>query len=177
MNLYLRLFITMLTARFKSQVPIMGPLESTHRVWPNDLDVFMHMNNGRYFTIADLARMELLVRAGLWKKMKPLGYYPVMAGETAQFRGSLLPLQKYTIVTRVIGWDERFIYLEQAFKTGDTVCALLIVKTRFLGKAGKRVSPQEMIELSGNDHVEAIRMDEVLKQWNDSTLAHWQQLT
>lgn len=177
MDLYLRLFITMLSARFKSPVSIMEPLESTFRVWPNDLDVFMHMNNGRYFTIADLARMELLVRAGLWKKMKPLGYYPVMAGETAQFRGSLMPLQKYRIVTRVMGWDERFIYLEQAFKAGDTVCALLIVKSRILGKAGKRVSPQEMMELSDNGHVDEINMDGVLNQWNDSTLAHWQQVT
>ncbi len=167
----------LLTARFKSPVSIFDVFESSHRVWLNDLDVFWHMNNGRYFTITDLARMEWLVRAGLWKKMKPLGMYPVMAGETAQFRGSLLPLQKYVITTRAMGWDERFIYVEHVFKVGDKVSALMIVKTRMVGKKGERFSPQFMLELAEIDHVDAIHMDEVLTKWNDSTLAHWDEVT
>ncbi len=177
MNLYIRLFFMFLTARFKSAVSIFDPFETKHRVWLNDIDVFLHMNNGRYFTITDLARMEWLIRAGIWKKMKPLGIYPVMAGETAQFRGSLLPFQKYSIVTRLMGWDERFIYVEHLFKARDKVYAVMTVKTRMVSKDGQRYSPQFMLELADIDHVEAIRMDEVLQQWNDSTLAHWQQVT
>lgn len=177
MNLYFRLIFMLLTASFKSRVSIFDTLKTSHRVWLNDLDVFGHMNNGRYFTITDLVRMQWLIRSGIWKKMKPLGYYPVMAGETAQFRGSLMPFQKYTITTRPLGWDERFIYVEHVFETADKINALLIVKTRILGKRGERVSPQEMLELAEIGQVETIQMDEILETWNDSTRRHWQQVT
>src|SRR6185503_3961101 len=29
------------------------------RVWPNDLDLNIHVNNGRYLTLMDLGRMDL----------------------------------------------------------------------------------------------------------------------
>ncbi|MDC0434241.1 thioesterase family protein [bacterium] len=34
-------------------------------VLPNDLDLTMHMNNGRYLTICDFNRVDLFVRSGL----------------------------------------------------------------------------------------------------------------
>ena len=32
------------------------------RVWPNDLDTNAHMNNGRYLTLMDLGRFDLMTQ-------------------------------------------------------------------------------------------------------------------
>jgi acyl-ACP thioesterase len=55
MNLYLRLLWTLLRAPFKPRIVLGDTIELKLRVWPNDLDVNGHMNNGRYMTITDLA--------------------------------------------------------------------------------------------------------------------------
>lgn len=48
MNLYLRLLWTWLRARSKPAIAMGDTIELQLRVWPNDLDVNGHMNNGRY---------------------------------------------------------------------------------------------------------------------------------
>ena len=187
MNLYLRLLFVLLLSRFRSAVSVFEEFSTDHRVWPNDLDVLGHMNNGRYFTITDLARIEMLIRAGVWREMRKRGIYPVMAGETIQFRKSLRPFQKYSIITHTLGWDDKFIYVEHRFVSRGETYALAIVRTRMLtshaksghsatGEAG-RVSPQELMQLVDVNAVSETRMNEVLDKWNSSTALHWNDKT
>ena len=51
--------------------------ELTFRVWPTDLDVFRHVNNGRYLSFMDLGRTDLIVRSGLWRAMRAHGWTPI----------------------------------------------------------------------------------------------------
>lgn len=67
MNLYLRLLWTWLRALGKAPIRIGDTIELQLRVWPNDLDINGHMNNGRYMTIIDLALIEYFTRAGFLK--------------------------------------------------------------------------------------------------------------
>jgi acyl-CoA thioesterase FadM len=46
------------------------------RVLPTDLDIYRHMNNGRYLSIADVARFDMLRRTGLWEMLNRHGWYP-----------------------------------------------------------------------------------------------------
>lgn len=173
MNLYFRLFWVLLFARFKSTVSIMGATyRSWHRVWLNDLDLLGHMNNGRFFTITDYVRLEMLIRAGLWRYLRKERMIPVLAGETAQFRKSLKPFQRYAIDTQLLGWDERFFYLEHRFHSRGEVYALVIVKVCFLGPG--KPSPASILRLIYPDANET-RMDEMLSRWNESSKAHWQE--
>jgi hypothetical protein len=64
MNLYLRLLWTWIAARFKPAIRMGDTIEMSLRVWPGDLDINGHMNNGRYMTITDLAVIEYFTRAG-----------------------------------------------------------------------------------------------------------------
>jgi acyl-CoA thioesterase FadM len=44
------------------------PLESdilNLRVWPNDIDFNLHLNNARYLSVMDYGRIHMLARAGL----------------------------------------------------------------------------------------------------------------
>src|SRR4051812_12217422 len=118
MNRWLRLLWFVLTVRGRAAVPALGPCRTQFRVWPTDLDVFRHMNNGMYLTIMDIARLDLLTRSGVWKKVRALGWYPVVVAETMQFRRSLNLFERFEIETRVLGWDDKAIVLEQQFWRG-----------------------------------------------------------
>jgi hypothetical protein len=52
LNLYLRLFLTILRALRAPRLVLGDTVELTLRVLPTDLDLNGHMNNGRYLTLA-----------------------------------------------------------------------------------------------------------------------------
>lgn len=114
---------------------------------PNDLDVFLHVNNGVYLTIADLGRTDLLMRSDTLGEMRRRGWYPIVAAETIRFRRSLRLWQRFTVITRVLGWSERAVYIEQRFETTDgEEVAHLLVDARFLARGGGRVAARELLD-------------------------------
>ncbi len=121
------------------------------RVLPTDLDVLGHMNNGVYLSIMDLGRMDLLQRSGVWSRFAKAGFYPVIANETISFRKSLLPWQRFTIETRIVGYDAKAVYIEQRAVVKGEVYAQAIVRGRFVRKSGGTVSLAEIIEVTGAD--------------------------
>ena len=78
MNLWLRLLWLLLTARRRG--PVSLPRESStlnFRVWPHDLDLSFHLNNGRYLTLMDLGRLDTMVRSGLWREVMRHKWTPI----------------------------------------------------------------------------------------------------
>jgi acyl-CoA thioesterase FadM len=163
----------MLTARFRSRCEILGPCRTGFRVWPTDLDVLRHVNNGVYLSMMDLGRVDLLLRSDVMPKVRARGWYPVVAAETIQFRRSLQLFEKFVIETRVIGWDDRSIYLEQRFARPGRDCetiALAVIRGRFLVKGGGTVSMSELLALAG--HTEASpAIPEWVARWNEGQQA------
>jgi acyl-CoA thioesterase FadM len=166
MNLVFRLLLLLFTVNLRSPAPVLGPCITPFRVLPNDLDVLRHMNNGRYFSILDLARVDLMARSGLWQKLNKAGWYPVVVLENMSFRKSLKVFQRYTVRTTVIGWDEKHILMEQVFISDGIEVASGIVKARFLKKTGGSVTSSELLEMAGiSQPAPALR--ENLKTWLD----------
>jgi YbgC/YbaW family acyl-CoA thioester hydrolase len=152
MNLIIRLIWHLIAARFREPCAMMGPCVTPFRVWPTDLDVLGHVNNGVYFSMMDVGRVDLMVRSGLWRKIRENGIYPVIAAETMRFRRSLHLFERFRIATRVIGWDDKAFLLEQKFlrpsnklRAEDEVVAEGIVRARFLKKAGGLVPPEVIL--------------------------------
>ena len=48
------------------------------RVWPNDIDINLHMNNGRYLNIMDYGRMHLLARTRLLEHILRSRWMPMV---------------------------------------------------------------------------------------------------
>lgn len=128
---------------------IMGPVDTTMRVYPNDLDIFMHVNNGVYLTYADLGRTDLLLRSNTIGRLRKKGWYPVMAGASIEFRKSLKLGQRFSIRTRVIGWDHKSVYMQQEFTRKKRTVARIMIDARFLSVRGARVSNDELVALLG----------------------------
>lgn len=131
---------------------MLGPIDTQFRVWPNDLDALLHVNNGVYLTLMDLGRTDLLLRSNAYHAVRKQGWYPVLAAETIRFKKSLTLFQKFTIRTSVVGWDERSIYLEQQFLSKGKLVAKAVVDARFLKKKGGNVAPAELLAFLNIEH-------------------------
>lgn len=150
MNHLFRLLKLILLAPFKRiQKDMTQPAVLRMRVWPTDLDLLMHMNNGVYLSLMDLGRLDLMARAGAFFPVFRKGIYPVLTAEAIQFRKSLEPFQKFELHTRVTHWDDRYFFLEQKFMRKNEVYASAVVKGRFLRRGGGKVSPLELFEIVG----------------------------
>lgn len=143
MNLLFRMLWLSIRARFRPKLGLFDTAVTPFRVWPTDLDPLMHMNNGKYLSIMDLGRLDLMIRSGTWAKLKQLSWYPVVAGQTIAYYRSLNPGRRFDIHTRVLGLDDRWGFLEQSFVSGGVVCAKAVVRTRFLKRSGGSVSHDE----------------------------------
>lgn len=159
MNLYLRLLIVLIASLFKPRLRhVTDPASLIFHVLPNDLDLNVHMNNGRYMTIMDLGRLDLVLRTGLFRLMMARGYLPVLGSANMRWRLPLGPFQRYRLETRAVCWDDKWIYLEQRFviakgaKAG-AVAAIGTLKGSFYDRRTRTTVPT-------NDLLSAIGIDE-----------------
>ena len=116
MNLWLRLLRVLITARFRQKLTLPADVSVLHfRVWPHDLDLSAHMNNGRYLTLMDLGRTDIMLQSGLWRALWNNGWTPIASAITIRFRRELLLLQKIRLETRLVCWDPTLVVIEQTF--------------------------------------------------------------
>lgn len=116
---------------------------------PTDIDILRHMNNGRYLSVFDLGRWDLLVRTGLWDVMKHNGWYAVVSSETVTFRKSLELWQRFDVESRMIGHDDKAVYLEHRAVVDGEVYARAIIRARMMKRAGGTLRHEELFAAVG----------------------------
>lgn len=119
------------------------------RVWPTDLDELRHMNNGVYLSLLDHARLDLMLRSGAWKKLRAEKVYPVVTAQSIAYRKSLELGQRFQIESRIIGYDDRAVYIEQRVVSKGEMYARAFVQGRFLRDAGGVAPIQEVGDIVG----------------------------
>ncbi|WP_460782770.1 thioesterase family protein [Microbacterium tumbae] len=116
---------------------------------PTDIDVLGHMNNGRYLSLFDLGRWDLLVRTGMLEAMRRNGWYAVVASETVTFRKSLQLWQRFDVESRLLGHDDKAIYLEHRAVVRGEIYTRVIVRARMLKRSGGTLSHEELFAAVG----------------------------
>ncbi len=124
MNLYFRLIFLLLSFKFRAKlVPPFGISKLNFYVYPNDLDTNLHMNNGRYLTLMDLGRLDLILRGGMWRIILKNGWQPMLSGASIRYRRELRPFQRFTLQSRIVYWSDKNFVMEQSFVTQDNITA------------------------------------------------------
>lgn len=151
---------------------------STFRVWPTDVDILRHMNNGKYLSIMDVARFDLIQCNGVLALFEREAWYPVVVGQTISYRKSLNPWKKFEIESKILGFDDQAVYMEQRFVRraphGSAIEGLpdlyarAIVRARILRRSGGVVPVAEIIEKSGASP-EALVVPADVLAWGAST--------
>lgn len=166
MNKLLRTWWALVRARRSTPLGVSEVSRVAMRVRLTDIDTLRHMNNGVYLSIADLGRLDLLVRTGIWRTFQERGWYPVVANETISFRKSLDFGQRYVLESRFIGIDARAVFVEQRFTVGGELYARMVIRARFLKRKGGVVSAHDIAAALGVD-LEAFEVAEWMQRWSD----------
>ncbi|NRR29477.1 thioesterase family protein [Oxalobacteraceae bacterium] len=166
MNLWLRLIWMLLTLRWRKRAGVMDTTSLGMTVLPNDLDFNGHVNNGRYLTLADVARMDFVLRTGMASIAFGLKARPIVGDAMAKFRRDLKPFQRYTIETRMLGWDEKWAFVEHRFVRGGRVLGVVLMRGLFLAPSGP-LAPAMLVKAMRIEHPSPTLPEWVL-EWNRS---------
>lgn len=134
MNLWLRLLHLVASAFWRPRLDPMSEVSRlSFRVWPTDLDTSLHLNNGRYWTLMDLGRTDLMLRSGLWRTILKNRWVPVVSAGKIRFRRELRLFRPFTLETRIVGWTDTSIVIEHRVVTrgrdgGDILSAIALVR-------------------------------------------------
>lgn len=146
MNLLLRLLWLLIKLPWlPKQTDPLAPVTLSMRVMPNDLDVYFHVNNGRYLTLMDLGRLHLMSVTGLLRPVLKRKWSPLLGSVKIHFLKPLTVFQKFTMTTQTLYWDDKWIYIEQKIQRNGNLCAVALLKILFVGKEGK-IDPQRIVD-------------------------------
>ncbi len=145
----IRMFWQLLRHRNAQPLPPTGTHVSWHYCLPWDIDLWMELNNGRTLTLYDLGRIPLAQRLGLVRQMRQNRWGLTMAGASVRYRRRIRPFEKVEMRSRVICWDERFVYLEQSMWKADGECANHILYRAAVTDARGIIPPSEMLSRLG----------------------------
>ncbi|WP_156377945.1 thioesterase family protein [Williamsia sp. Leaf354] len=146
----MRWIIAMKPLRASGRAQVGSSCEATFRVLPSDLDILMHMTNGRYLSILDAARIAYMSDTGLWRALRSRRWHPVVVAQTISYRRPLTVGTRYQVRSTMIGVDDRNAYFEQVFHVGDRTHAVAVVAVRYLDRAGDSVAPERLLALHGD---------------------------
>ncbi len=146
MNLWFRLLWLIITTPFRGRLqPPADASRLSFRVWPHDLDTSLHMNNGRYWTLMDLGRTDLMLRSGLWRAVLKNKWVPVVSAGKIRFRRELKPFTPFRLETRIITWADTWLVMEHRLvsqgRNGEIVNAVALVRAGLYDRAGKAFVP------------------------------------
>jgi acyl-CoA thioesterase FadM len=151
-------------------LPLLGPLDEDRlsmRVWPNDIDFNLHLNNARYLSMMDYGRMHLLARTRILEHVIRSRWTPLVGAVWMTYRRSLPLFARFTLNSRTVCWDERWFYMEQTFTSSEGLAAVGWVKGLLRGPGGT-VEPQKVLE-TVSPGVVSPPMPEAIATWNELT--------
>jgi acyl-CoA thioesterase FadM len=124
MVLFFRIVLLIIKNIFRTRSGVFDESVLRLRVWPTDMDLNFHLNDGRYLSLAGLARVDLMLRSGLLRRAVKRGWYPVVASAIVRYRREIKWMEKFTLRSRIVGWDEKWVYFEHRFERDGDLAAI-----------------------------------------------------
>ncbi len=157
-------------AALASRQPRLAPLDthvSRHHCWPWDIDIWMELNNGRTLTLYDLGRTMLTLRTGLAGVLKREGWAVAVAGTSIRYRRRIKAFERFEMKSRAIGWDARFIYVEQGMWKANGDCANhALLRTVVTDKSG--IVPPERVIKAWKQDINSPTLPDWVQAWCDA---------
>ncbi|MGB3176317.1 MAG: acyl-CoA thioesterase [Albidovulum sp.] len=138
------------TSRRAAPLPLTGTHVSHHICWPWDLDLWVELNNGRTLTLFDLGRIPLAVRTGLARLIRQERWGITVAGNTVRYRRRVRMFDRLEMHSRCIGWDTRFLYMEQSMWRAGECTSHMLLRSAVTSRQGI-VPPSEVLAALGQD--------------------------
>lgn len=139
-----------------------GHTELSTYVSPFECDFYFHKSNSTYFEELDISRADLMCKIfqKLMLNSKKWPYIPV-ANVFTNFLKELKPFEKYLVTSRILCWDEKWIYVLSRFtkNNGKILCSISL--TKYVLKDGRKtISPKEALEFCDLYNEEVAKISE-----------------
>jgi len=122
------------------------------------VDMFLELNNARYFNFMELGRWDYSYRVGFLKLMRSRNWGVAAGGASIRYRRRIPLFKKFTMTTKLICHDARWFYFLQEFYMHEAICASALMKVCAVSKHGL---------------VPATEVLEELGETMDSDIPHW----
>lgn len=166
MSLFLRLFLVLFFQSRGRNAAVGEPTRIHTRVMPNDLDLNRHVNNGRVFTLADLGRMDWFYRTGCLRAALKNGWIPIIGDATGRFVKQLKLFERIEIESTMLGWGEKWAYMEhRLYRRDGQLAAIVVIRGMFWsGKRGS-VPPAELLRATGQIDTASPPLPQWVQSW------------
>jgi acyl-CoA thioesterase FadM len=119
MSLWFRLLQAIEASMSRSRL---GPLDESRiemRTWPTDFDFTGHVGDERYLELMKLGRYSLASRQGILAEMQRKKVTAHVAAAEVQYMDELNMLECFTLCTRIVAWDEKWVHVEHRLARCD----------------------------------------------------------
>ena len=99
------------------------------RCLPNDVDFNFHLNNARYFMLADLGRVDIFGRLGVFGEGRKRGWAPMLGGVQAVFTREIRLWQRFALYSSIETWEGTTAIGRHRFVLPDGRQAAVILTT------------------------------------------------
>ena len=108
------------------------------------------MNNGRYLTIMDLGRPDLIVRMGILRPMIKYGWMPVLTTNIIRFRRELKMFEPFELESGIRYWQNTTFVMEHRIrfvkgKRAGAIAATALVKGGFYDRKERKFITMERL--------------------------------
>lgn len=118
-----------LTSRSRGPYRLGDQARLAFRCLPSDIDLNLHLNNARYLMLADVGRVDLFIRSGLWKLARQKGWAPMLGGIQTAFVKEVKLWKRFEVVSTIETWRDRQVLGMHRFVLEDGQTAALIMTT------------------------------------------------
>jgi len=135
MRLRLRLLLVFIASFFAKRLRLDDENVLDLRVLPNDVDVTL-VSVERYLAFMDLGRINIILRAGMFRTLLARRWAPVVRIAAVRYRYPLGVLQQFRLRSRVIYWDDEWAWTEHVFERNGRVTCVGVTKAMFKSRGG-----------------------------------------
>ena len=131
---FLKLTLTFVKAMVRPKLKLEDKSVLGLRTGFTDTDMFMELNNARYFTYMELGRWDFAYRAGFISLMKKYKWGIALGGASVRFRRRIPFPGKFTLTTQLICHDGRWFYFLQETHRKNKICSSGLIKIGITSK-------------------------------------------
>lgn len=168
MVLFFRVALIILKNLFRRRIGFFDESVLHLRVWPTDMDLNFHLNDGRYLSLAGLGRVDLMSRSGLLRNAVRRRWYPVIGAAMIRYRREIKSFENFRLHTRIVGWDPKWFYFEHRFEKDGSVAAIVYVRG-VLRTREAAVPSADVLALIGST-AESPPLPEVVERWRQANV-------
>jgi acyl-CoA thioesterase FadM len=99
------------------------------RCLPSDIDRNIHLNNARYMMLADVGRIDIFLRSGIYRLCRERGWALMMGGLQTAYVREIKLWKRFEVVTTIDTWDDTEMIGRHRFLLEDGRTAAMIRTT------------------------------------------------